>query len=57
MRWKLIRNALIFQYFRAKILHNNALDCAEVRWNLAKNALKCADFSKFSAQKPDIIIR
>ena len=46
-----------FKKFGAKILHNNALKCAEMRWNFVRFALKCAYFSTSSAQKPYIIMR
>ena len=48
---------LFFKTFSAKTLDNNALKCAEMRWNFVRNALKCAYFSKSSAQKPYIIMR
>ena len=50
MRW-------FFQKFSKKTLHNNALKWVEMRWNCARNVLKCADFSIYSAQKPYVIIR
>ena len=48
-REKFVRNALIFQKkLSAKTLHKNALNCAEMRSNFARNALKTTAYSKNS---------